>query len=244
MKLYHGGKGPVQNPHVIDNPRNDFGQGFYLCDTFDKAAEWAAGRHGKTGIVSEYDFDSFDNFSVLDFLDGNHNVFEWVATMLRYRSLDLSEDLIDVANFLVDNFSIDTSEYDIVIGYRADDGYFSIVSHFLSGQFDIDGLKHAMAQGLLGEQIVMKTQAAHDALYNPVFYGFDTYDMFLDYLHADGNRQNIATNTVNQINSHRGSHMYDLVNAYEDYYNADEYDRTDIEQRINNILWEGHIERK
>lgn len=235
----------MESPCVIDNPRNDFGQGFYLCDTFDKAAEWAAGRHGVKGVVSEYDFDGVSGFATLDFLDGKHNVFEWIATMLMYRSLDLSDDLIPIADFLISRFAIDTSEYDIVIGYRADDGYFSIVSHFLTGQFDVDGLKHAMAQGLLGEQVVMKSQEAHDALYNPEFYGFDTYDAFLDYLHADGARQGAATSAVNQINTHRGYHMYDLVNAYEDYDNAVSDDEAyEAENRINDILVEGHIERR
>lgn len=245
MKLYHGGSSAVEHPQVIDNPRNDFGSGFYLCDSFDKAAEWAAGRHGSSGVVSEYEFDGTSGFETLDFLDGNHNVFEWIATMLAYRNLDLPGNLIRMGDFLIDNFAIDTSTYDIIVGYRADDGYFSIVTQFLTGQFDVEGLKRAMSQGLLGEQIVMKTQRAHDALYCPKFYEFDTHDMFLKYLREDGERQSNATGAVSQINSHRGYHMYDLVNAYEDYYNAEsDEEASEIEQHIDNILAEGHIERK
>lgn len=56
------------------------------------------------------------------------------------------------------NYLIDISEYDMIIGYRADDSYFSFVRSFLSNEISLKQLNYAMALGELGKQYVLKSQ--------------------------------------------------------------------------------------
>ena len=61
----------------------------------------------------------------------------WLAELLANRQMDLSEDvdgfLQDTIHDILNYFKIDTSVYDIIIGYRADDSYFSYAVDFVSG---------------------------------------------------------------------------------------------------------------
>ena len=62
------------------------------------------------------------------------------------------------------NFLLDLSPYDVIIGYRADDSYFSFARAFLGNAISLQQLSHAMRLGKLGEQIVLKSPAAFDAI--------------------------------------------------------------------------------
>ena len=66
--------------------------------------------------------------------------------------------------YILDNFLLDISEYDIIIGYRADDSYFSFAKDFISGAISYRQLNNAMHLGKLGEQIVLKSPKAFEAL--------------------------------------------------------------------------------
>ena len=56
-------------------------------------------------------------------------------------------------------FLLDISEYDVIIGYRADDSYFSFAQDFVAGVISLQKLSEAMQLGKLGEQIVLKKSA-------------------------------------------------------------------------------------
>ena len=57
-------------------------------------------------------------------------------------------------------FFVDPSRFDIIIGYRADDSYFSFAQDFVAGAISLKKLSEAMHPGRLGEQIVLKSEAA------------------------------------------------------------------------------------
>ena len=57
---------------------------------------------------------------------------------------------------------IDTSEYDVIIGYRADDSYFSFARDFVSGTISYRQLSEAMRLGKLGEQVVLISKKAFE----------------------------------------------------------------------------------
>ena len=61
-------------------------------------------------------------------------------------------------DYLQANFLVDLSQFDIVIGYRADDSYFSFAQDFVSGVISLNKLSEAMRLGKLGEQIVLKSR--------------------------------------------------------------------------------------
>ena len=59
-----------------------------------------------------------------------------------------------------EHFLINVDEYDIVIGYRADDSYFSFARAFVANEISLKQLSYAMKLGKLGEQVVLKSQKA------------------------------------------------------------------------------------
>ncbi len=59
---------------------------------------------------------------------------------------------------------IDISRYDVIVGYRADDSYFSFVQDFIMGTISLQKLSMAMKLGDLNDQIVLKSQKAFEQL--------------------------------------------------------------------------------
>lgn len=68
--------------------------------------------------------------------------------------------------YLLENFNhhINVDDYDIIVGYRADDSYFSFVVDFLNSTLSVQNLKQVMHAGNLGIQIVIKSKKAFDKL--------------------------------------------------------------------------------
>lgn len=62
------------------------------------------------------------------------------------------------------DFKVDYKDYDIIIGYRANDSYFSYAGDFVNGTLSFSDLSEAMRLGKLGEQVVLKSKKAFDAL--------------------------------------------------------------------------------
>ena len=54
--------------------------------------------------------------------------------------------------------------HDVMIGYRADDSYFSYAGDFVNGTLSLSDLSEAMRLGKLGEQVVLKSKKAFDSL--------------------------------------------------------------------------------
>ena len=59
---------------------------------------------------------------------------------------------------------IQYKKYDIIVGYRANDSYFSYAGDFVNGTLSLSDLSEAMRLGRLGEQVVLKSKKAFDAL--------------------------------------------------------------------------------
>lgn len=178
MNLYHGSIYKIESPKLsVGKVNNDFGQGFYCTENFDLAAEWACQRN-LPGFVNSYELD-LDKLSVLDLLDGNYSVLHWIALLLQNRIFDkgsvLAENIFD---YLLDNYALDLSGYDVIIGYRADDSYFSYASSWLNNSMSVQSLTKALRLGDLGEQVVLKSQKAFENLHfisaanvdNNIFY--------------------------------------------------------------------------
>ena len=59
---------------------------------------------------------------------------------------------------------MDSTEYDIIKGYRADDSYFSFAQDFINGTISYRQLGNAMCLGKLGQQVVLKSKKAFDKI--------------------------------------------------------------------------------
>ena len=164
MLLYHGSTQIIKHPIYHGGKRNnDYGYGFYTTENIELAKEWACSDN-TDGIVNIYELD-LTGLSVLNLNSSDYCILNWLALLTRYRSYWQNNSISEVAKkYLQDHFFIDPEEYDIVIGYRADDSYFSFAQDFISNTISYRKLSEAMHLGKLGEQIVLKSERAHNKI--------------------------------------------------------------------------------
>lgn len=162
--LYHGSKDKVEKPEFGKGNRyNDYGQGFYCTEHEDLAKEWASNLLSG-GTVNRYEL-KMDDLKILDLTSSKFNILNWLALLLENRRPALSNPIAKVGQeYLLKNFSIAINDYDLILGYRADDSYFSFARAFLNNTISLNQLKQAMTLGKLGEQYVLKSEKAFAAL--------------------------------------------------------------------------------
>ena len=158
MIVYHGSDHIVKTPLYNGSKRtNDYGYGFYTSENIELAMEWACSDN-RDGFANIYELNT-DGLGILNLNDPQYSILNWLAVLTKYRSYWQSGSVAEEAkNYLQENFFVDPSEYDIVIGYRADDSYFSFAQDFVSGAISLRKLSEAMRLGKLGEQIVLKSE--------------------------------------------------------------------------------------
>lgn len=176
--LYHGSFEIVQEPKYGKGKEyNDYGQGFYLTENPDLAGEWAV-NDGRDGFVSRYEIE-MDDLSVLYLNSEEYSILHWLAILVDNRKFRISTPVMARAKeWLLDNYLIDMGFYDVVIGYRADDSYFTFAKDFLNNSITLGQLSKAMKLGELGEQFVIKSRFAFDML---EFRGFEPVKSALCY---------------------------------------------------------------
>jgi hypothetical protein len=158
MIVYHGSDHIIETPLYNGSKRtNDYGYGFYTTENIELAMEWACSDN-RDGFANIYELNT-DGLEILNLNDPQYNILNWLAVLTKYRSYWQSGSVAEEAkNYLQENFFVDPSEYDIVIGYRADDSYFSFAQDFVSGAISLRKLSEAMRLGKLGEQVVLKSE--------------------------------------------------------------------------------------
>lgn len=160
IKLLHGTDHIIKTPQLsLGKEHNDYGRGFYCTEMHEMAKEWAC-KENKDGFVNEYEFNT-DGLNVLNLLDGDHTVLNWIALLLKNRIFTLQDEIaIDARNYIIEHYSVDLSGYDVVIGYRADDSYFSYAQSFVSNALPLRSLNQALRLGKLGAQTVLISENA------------------------------------------------------------------------------------
>ncbi len=162
MIIYHGSEYIIENPQFGKGKKNnDYGQGFYCTEDQDLAKEWSV-TSSHDGYINRYDFDD----SKLSILNLNTlSVMAWLAVLLENRTFEVTAPLAKEAKeYILHEFLPDYKKYDIIIGYRADDSYFSFAEDFISGVISYEQLCEAIRLGDLGDQVVLKKQTAFDRL--------------------------------------------------------------------------------
>ena len=80
---------------------------------------------------------------------------------MQNRKVTLSTNIeVSAMHYILENFPVNTDDYDIMIGYRADDSYFSYARDFLSNSITVKHLSKVMKLGKLKNQIVLKSKLA------------------------------------------------------------------------------------
>lgn len=167
MILYHGNKDANMIPaYGKGSSNNDYGIGFYTTPDAELGKEWAmaAYTYGGTGYLHKYELD-IAGLNILDLteLDSLH----WVAELLANRSMnfDDKEALYDTIQLFLAKYKLKTDTYDIIIGYRADDSYFTYAEDFVSGAIYKETLENALRYGDLGIQVFIKSKRAFERLH-------------------------------------------------------------------------------
>ena len=164
LVIYHGSPKIIEKPVFgAGNPNNDYGLGFYCTETLDLAKEWACSVESD-GYANKYAL-NMNGLSVLSLTSGDYNILNWLSVLLENRKFRLTNDIARQARqYIFDNFSVDYKNYDIIKGYRADDSYFAFATAFLNNTISVSQLEKAMVLGKLGEQVVLMSEKAFDAL--------------------------------------------------------------------------------
>ena len=173
LTIYHG------SPEIVAKPLfgkgkeyNDYGQGFYCTEHIELAKEWAC-TEGVDGYANHYEIET-DGLSILNLSSDEYTVLNWLAILLLHRKPRLNTPVaIQGREYITNNFLPDFKDKDLIIGYRADDSYFSFARSFVNNEISLNQLSLAMRLGKLGEQIVLKSEKAFDRI------------EFIDYTVAD-----------------------------------------------------------
>ena len=179
VRLYHGSEYLIEKPEYGKGTRhNDYGTGFYCTEDMELAKEWACAKQNN-GYANIYDLD-MSGLKVLNLNAPEYNILNWLAILADNRTYWQNGSISEQAkNYIKENFLLDISQYDVMIGYRADDSYFSFAQDFVAGVISLQKLSEAMKLGKLGEQIVLKSPKAFDQI---KFVGYQKADAEIYYI--------------------------------------------------------------
>jgi len=180
MVLYHGSGVLVERPiYGQGKSENDYGRGFYCTEHLELAKEWACPKR-KDGFANIYEFPMAE-MRVLDLNGPDMGVMQWLSVLIANRPVRVESPIQEEGMaWIKDHFAVETEGYDVIRGYRADDSYFGFVRSFLENGIDLAQLTRAMRFGNLGEQVMLKSKRAFEAI---VFKGYEIAPWETYYLH-------------------------------------------------------------
>lgn len=164
ITLYHGSPNKEFTPtYGQGEDKHDYGRGFYLTEVLDLAKEWSVCKPVDTqGYVHTYELE-LDNLKILDF--ENYDVLCWLAELMKHRDGDSSKRYQILSKKFIDKYGINTDEYDVIKGWRADSSYFYIAKEFVRDNVDVSILKDLLRLGDLGIQYCLKSENAFSQLH-------------------------------------------------------------------------------
>ena len=105
---------------------------------------------------------------------GEFHILNWMALLLQNRRFDINNSVgSNAREYILSHFLPDISDVDVIIGYRADDSYFSFAQDFVNNTISVRDLNQAMQLGTLGEQVVLISGKAFRQI---MFDGYETAD--------------------------------------------------------------------
>lgn len=161
--LFHGTSDEIVVPtYGKGEKKHDYGQGFYLTENLELAKEWAVCRPNETnGYVHQYKLDT-DGLKILDFQE--QGVLAWLVELMKHRDAADSKRYRMLAKKFIEKYGVNTEEYDVIKGWRANASYFYIAKEFVRDNIDMDILEELLSLGGLGIQYCIKTELAYSKL--------------------------------------------------------------------------------
>ena len=197
--LYHGTPNKIVTPVFGGGEKkHDYGKGFYLTENIELAKEWAVCRPQEAnGWVHKYELDC-DSLKIFDYQDAS--IMAWLAELMKHRDAAESKRYKMLAAKFIDKYGIDTSNYDVIKGWRANASYFYIAKEFVRDNIDVEILEELLSLGGLGIQYCIKSKLAYENLR-------EIRDGLLPVVYSEFNQK------YNQRDDNARKRMRDLVNS-------------------------------
>lgn len=186
--IYHGSQQIVETPKFgIGKKYNDYGCGFYCTENIELAKEWACPVKND-GYANKYIM-HLEGMNVMHLTKGEFNILNWLAILLAHRRFDITSPIGNNAReFILSRFMPDVTDVDVMIGYRADDSYFSFAEDFVNNTISLRDLNLAMRLGALGEQVVLLSERSFGQV---EFTGYEVAD-YREYYYKRAKRDQNA----------------------------------------------------
>ena len=214
--LYHGSEFIIEKPEYLKgNSHNDYGLGFYCSSNKALAKEWAAKRNGH-GYINRYELRD-DRLKILDLTKQPYDgVLYWVALLMHNRELssDLKDNFPRELKYLEEKYLINVADFDVVIGYRADDSYFRFPEAFVRREITLESLNKIFRAGELGKQYVLISERAFNLIH---FLGYEeAFEASReDYYKRKSGADKVFADLLDEDRYSKGTRLRDLVLEYE-----------------------------
>lgn len=160
INIYHGSTTIIEKPQYgAGKSYNDYGRGFYCTEHIDLAKEWGC-NEGVDGFANRYELNLMD-LTVLNLSDDKYSILNWLAILMDNRIGRLNTPIERQGReYLLEHFLPEYKDADVIVGYRADDSYFSFARAFVGNGISLKQLGYAMRLGKLGQQYVLMSEKA------------------------------------------------------------------------------------
>ena len=208
--LYHGSEKIIKKPVLTGGKiSNDYGQGFYCTKHLELAKEWAV-DYERPGFVNSYEID-IDGLRILDLNSKDYSILHWLTVLLEHRNVNINSPIAqDGLDYLKNHYHVDLEDYDLILGYRADDSCFSFARAFISNTISIAQLEKAMYLGELGMQYFIKSEKAFSKLKFIEAIQVDNASYYPKKMLRDENARDSFYNISNTIDRD-GVYLVDLM---------------------------------
>lgn len=101
------------------------------------------------------------DLTVLNLSDDKYSILNWLAILMDNRIGRLNTPIERQGReYLLEHFLPEYKDADVIVGYRADDSYFSFARAFVGNGISLKQLGYAMRLGKLGQQYVLISEKA------------------------------------------------------------------------------------
>ena len=210
--LYHGSQFIIDEPEYGKGKlHNDYGRGFYCTRHKELAKEWAVSEN-INGYVNSYEI-SMSLLKVLDLRNDRYSILHWLALLLANREFSVRTPVaLRGKQYILENYLIDITEYDLIIGYRADDSYFSFARDFINNTISVEQLSYAMKLGELKEQYVLVSNKAFEHITYIDSEPVSSFEYYPKRKQRDEKARKAYFDQLNETNI-SGIYIRDLING-------------------------------
>lgn len=172
--------------------------------------EWACQKN-TDGFANAYELD-LRKLKVLDLSAECFSILHWLTILMQNRVFAPKSPLGRTnLEFLTEKFQVPYLDYDVIVGYRANDSYFSFASDFLENVIPIQNLADSMKLGSLGLQVVLKSEKSFSQLQFRGAENANKEEYYVKYHKRDGAARRNYLEGLRKVRPSEGVYLIDIV---------------------------------